>query len=232
MRRVKFAVAVAAVWTYLMAGDDAHALTVESKWIAPQVLASRLWRFDVRSVNRTYRTDGSGAPLDGPIERGQIVSFVSLDGLHSIAPSLIRGTWVMYDIERWSHTPKSEQAKPFRSMQRFVDAARSYGFVAVLAPGREWRDRGANQEADVFLAQVQKLLDPAKYRAKVCELARRFDGPLYAELTANGEPGHDVAGLMRQWRAGRLCTSRFALWGKTDPSNVGILRQFLDRATT
>jgi hypothetical protein len=195
-------------------------------WVAPHALASQLAHRDITSINRTFRTDGSGAPLDGRVRRGQIVSVASLNGLHTVAPSLEPGTWVMYDIERWKHTPKAEQAEPFKSMGLFVSAARSYGLVAVLAPaGKDWRERGARRNADVFLAQVQKITDPATYRRRLCEIVRRFRGPVYGELSANGRPGHDTDGLVRQWRAGRSCTSRFALWGR----DAGVIRRFLRR---
>jgi hypothetical protein len=137
----------------------------------------------------------------------------------------------MYDIEAWQYTPPAEQAAPFRSMRWFVAAARGYGFVAVLAPaGALWRDRGAYRDADVYLAQVQNILDPARYRAKVCMIVERFGGPVYAELSANNRPGHDATGLMRQWRAGQACTSRFAVWG-WDPAHVMVLQDFLTRAS-
>jgi hypothetical protein len=195
-------------------------------WVAPHTLATQVAHPDITSVNRTFRTNGSGAPIDGPVRRGQIVSVASLDGLHTVAPTLEPGTWVMYDIERWKHTPKAEQAEPFRSMGRFVSAARSYGFVAVLAPaGRDWRERGARREADVFLAQVQKITDPATYRKRLCEIVRRFRGPVYGELSANGRPGHGTPGLVRLWRAGRSCTSKFALWGR----DADVIRRFLRR---
>lgn len=200
-------------------------------WVAPHALVVQLERTDFVSVNRTFRRDGTGGTLDGPIEPGQIVAFASLDALRTVAPTLAPGTWVMYDLERWGFSPEIEQAAPFRSMRRFVTAARGYGLVAVLAPSGLYRDRAANLDADVFLAQVQNILDPVKYRAKVCDIAERFRGPVYAELTANGKPGHDARGLLRQWRAGKACTSRFALWGKDSPATLAVAQDFLSRVT-
>jgi hypothetical protein len=225
-RRFLGLVGLFVVTGFITDSEAAHAVAGPA-WVAPHALAKRLEHRNITSVNRTFRTDGSGAPLDGRIRRGQIVSVASLDGLHTVAPTLEPGTWVMYDIERWAHTPKSEQATPFRSMGRFVTAARSYGFVAVLAPaGKEWMDRGANRDADVYVAQVQKITDPATYRRRLCQIVRRFRGPVYGELSANGRPGHGTDGLLRQWRAGRSCTSKFALWGR----DVDVLRRFLRRA--
>jgi hypothetical protein len=133
----------------------------------------------------------------------------------------------MYDLERWGFSPPSEQAAPFRSMRRFVTAARGYGLVAILAPGGIYRDRAANLDADAFLAQVQNITDPARYQATVCDIAERFDGPVIAELAANGKPGHHARGLLRQWRAGKACTSRFALWGKDSPALLAVAQEFL-----
>jgi hypothetical protein len=107
-------------------------------------------------VNRTFR----GEQLDGPVQPGQIVSVASIDQAPETSLTLEPRTWVMYDIERWSFTPVEEQNRPYRSMRRFVAAVRGYGMVAVLAPGRAFRARGARQDVDVFLAQ-QAITAPA-----------------------------------------------------------------------
>ena len=199
-------------------------------WATPHALVVQLEGADFVSVNRTFRRNVVGGPLDGPIEPGQIVGFASLDGLIAAAPTLAPGTRVMYDLERWGFSPESEQAEPFRSMRRFVTTARGYGFIAILAPGGFYRDRAANLDADAFLAQVQNIMDPARYWEKVCDISERFRGPVYAELTANGRPGHDATGLMRQWRAGKACTSRFALWGKDSAASLAVAQEFLTLA--
>ena len=199
-------------------------------WVTPHALVVQLEGADFVSVNRTFRRNGAGEPLDGPLESGQIVGFASLDGLTTAAPTLAPGTRVMYDLERWGFSPESEQAAPFRSMRHFVTTARGYGFIAILAPGGFYRDRAANLDADAFLAQVQNIIDPARYREKVCDIAERFRGPVYAELTANGRPGHDATGLLRQWRAGKACTSRFALWGKDSAASLDVAQEFLTLA--
>jgi hypothetical protein len=196
-------------------------------WATPHALVVQLEGADFASVNRTFRRNGTGGPIDGPIEPGQIVGFASLEALRETAPTLAPGTRVMYDLERWGFSPLSEQAAPFRSMRHFVAAARGYGLVPILAPGGFYRDRAANLDADVFLAQVQNIMDPARYRAKVCDIAERFDGPVIAELAANGKPGHNARGLFRQWRAGKACTSRFALWGKDAPGPLAVAQEFL-----
>lgn len=180
-------------------------------WISPHALASQV-PYEMSSVNRTFRLT-----WDGDIQPGQVVSVASIAGLDEVAPNLTPGAWVMYDIERWEFTPLAEQAQPYRAMRSFVRRARAYGFRAILAPGWEFRKRGARRDADAFVAQVQRVEDPAKYRAEVCRLAADFDGPLYAELAANGKPGHDATGLYRQWRAGRACTQRFAVWAGDVP---------------
>jgi hypothetical protein len=130
----------------------------------------------------------------------------------------------MYDLERWGFSPASEQAAPFRSMRQFVTIARGDGLVPILAPGAIYRHRAANLDADAFLAQVQNIMDPVRYRATVCDITRRFDGPVYAELTANG---HTARGMFRQWRAGKACTSRFALWAKDSPQPLAVAQEFL-----
>ena len=198
-------------------------LTLLPGWISPHDLQQQLVK-PATPVNRTFR-DG----IDGPVQPGQIVSVASLAGLHDVAPTLEPGTWVMYDVERWSFTPAEERAAPYRSMRRFVTAARGYGMVAVLAPGHAFRERAARRDADMFVAQVQAITDPERYRDAVCRLARRFDGPLYAELTANGRPGHRARDLYRQWRAGRRCTRLFALWSPPPVTarNVRTANRFL-----
>ena len=196
-------------------------------WATPHVLVVQLEGADFASVNRSFRRNAAGGPIDGPIQPGQIVGFASLGALGDIGPSLAPGTRVMYDLERWGFSPLNEQAAPFRSMRQFVAAARGYGLVPILAPGGFYRDRAANLDADAFLAQVQNIMDPSRYRAKVCEIAERFDGPVIAELAANGKPGHNARGLFRQWRAGKACTSRFALWGKDAPAPLAVAQEFL-----
>jgi hypothetical protein len=198
-------------------------------WVAPHTLASQL---GLRSINRTFRVNDAGEPLDGPVVPRQIVSVASLAGLHAVAPSLEPGTWVMYDIElgpSWTHTPPEEKARPYRSMRWFVNAARGYGFVAVLAPGRAYMERGAKRDADAFVAQVQGIRDPVKYRRAVCAVVAEFDGPVYAELSANGKPSNDADGLMRKYRAGRACTRRFALWWLGEEEQLTVAQDFLAR---
>jgi hypothetical protein len=207
--------------------SDAALARANPPWTTPHALVVQLKEADFVSVNRTFRRNGVGEQLDGPLVPRQIVGFASLDALRTAAPTLAPGTRVMYDLERWGFSPEIEQEAPFRSMRQFVTIARRYGLIAILAPGGFYRDRAANLDADVFLAQVQNIMDPVQYRAKVCDIAERFDGPVYAELSANGEPGHGVRGLFRQWRAGKACTSRFALWGKDSPTTVAVAQDFL-----
>ena len=193
-------------------------------WISPRELQQQLLE-PVTPINRVFREE----QMDGPVEPGHIVSVPSLAKFEEVAPTLAPGTWVIYDIERWAYTPPEEQAQPYLSMRRFVTAARGYGFVAVLAPSRAFQLRGARRDADVFLAQVQAIEDPALYRARVCKLKRLFGGPLFAELTANGQPGHTARALYRQWEAGRRCTRHFALWGghHLTPENVATANRLL-----
>lgn len=41
---------------------------------------------------------------------------------------------VMYDPERWRHTPVEEQRDPLGAMARFGDLARQHGYVSVITP--------------------------------------------------------------------------------------------------
>jgi hypothetical protein len=223
LQRTALALFVVA-WVFLNGTAIAWA---DPPWATPHALVVQLEGADFASVNRTFRRNGTGGPIDGPIQPGQIVGFASLETLRATGPTLAPGTRVMYDLERWGFSPLREQAAPFRSMRQFVSAARSFGLVPVLAPGGFYRDRAANLDADAFLAQVQNIMDPARYRAKVCEIAEGFDGPVIAELAANGKPGHTARGLYRQWRAGKACTSRFALWGKDAPAPLAVAQEFL-----
>jgi hypothetical protein len=192
-------------------------------WFAPRCAAGRL-KHPLREVNRTFRFNEDCMPTDGPIQPGQIVSVASLQGLQDVAPSLEAGTWVMYDIEGWAFTPTEEKDAPQASMRRFVTLAREMGFRAMLAPAAKWRDRAARLPADAFLAQVQNIVDPEQYGAKVCELNHRFTGRyFYAELTARHLSAQR---MLLQYEAGRACAGGFALWGSR-PEHISVLNKFL-----
>jgi hypothetical protein len=130
----------------------------------------------------------------------------------------------MYDIEPWAFTPPEEKHAPDASMRRFVAVARGMGFRAMLAPAAKWRDRAARLDSDAFLAQVQNIVDPDGYGAKVCELNRCFAGRyFYAELTARHLSARR---MMLQYEAGRACAEGFALWGSL-PEHISVLNTFL-----
>jgi len=218
-----------AIAVLVFAGVLAPAAAQAAEWRSPSELAVKLGA-GVVQVNRTFRFDEeTGASLDGPIVAGQIVAFGSIEGLREIGPTLEPGTWVMYDLEHWRYSTEAEIAEPYLAMRRFVDEARALGLFAILAPGRSFRDRAANRDADAFHAQVQAIMDPDKYRETVCEIAAAFDGPVVAQISANNREGHTVEGLLRQYRAGLACTDRFALWGGRTPETLAVAVEFTRR---
>jgi len=44
---------------------------------------------------------------------------------------------IAYDPEMWSYTPLAEQQNPARYMQLFITAAKTHGYLAVMAPARD-----------------------------------------------------------------------------------------------
>jgi len=63
------------------------------------------------------------------------VKGVYYPGFKAMASSIPRGSWVLYDIERWPWTPLIEQQHPLGYMKRFTDLAHRYGLKVILAPG-------------------------------------------------------------------------------------------------
>lgn len=44
---------------------------------------------------------------------------------------------VLYDPESWARTPESERREPLTAMRKFTTLARSWGYGAMLSPGRD-----------------------------------------------------------------------------------------------
>jgi hypothetical protein len=197
------------------------------EWRSPVTLATRI-KTPVIGINRTFRVDEEGNPLDGPVLPGQVVGFGSIEGLREVGPTLTPGTWVMYDPEEWRFTMRWELVHPYRSMRWFVAEARAMGLLAILAPGAKFRDRAARLDADAFHAQVQKLY-PDVYRSTLCAITRKFDGPVIAQVSSNTRVGSTVEGMLRQYRAGRVCTDQFAVWWVEGYRTLAVAREFLLR---
>jgi hypothetical protein len=192
--------------------------------ISPAALANALNHPSIsRAINRTFRvTDGDVLPT-------HIRSYGSFAVFKDAVTTIPHGSTVMYDIEggTWQFTPDQEQANPYFYMGRFVDLAHEHGLKAILAPGIAYRDRAARIPTDIFIAQVQGILNPTLYGKTVCAIAQLQAGKVYAELTANGEEGHTARGLYRQYKAGLKCADGFALWGATDAANLAVASRFL-----
>jgi len=105
---------------------------------------------------------------------------------------------VMYDPERWRHTPPEEQRDPAGAMARFGRIAAEHGYVRIITPhpglmtsagtsfaldageteeqayARSGLTEAAARAADVVETQAQRLQhDPAAYRALVGSTAAR-----------------------------------------------------------
>jgi hypothetical protein len=105
---------------------------------------------------------------------------------------------VMYDPERWRHTPTEEQRDPIGAIARFGDLARRYGYVCMITPHpglvsvegspltrkpdeseeaayeRSGITETAARAADIIETQVQRLQNrPDAYRDLVSATAAR-----------------------------------------------------------
>jgi hypothetical protein len=220
----KTAALVVSLVVFIGTGTVANAAT----WIVPQSFANNIDAHGVvlTTTNRTFRD-----PEDGGWRPEQVLQFASLTALKAeiAAGTIPAGTTVMYDLEAWMFSPADELARPYRSMRRFVMAARADHLVAALAPGGALRDRAARLDCDLFMAQIQNVIDPASYRVAVRRIADRLHPgtQMIAQLSANDRGGHTTAGLYAQWRAARRYSDGFSLWYGNGENLVQTASDFL-----
>lgn len=220
---------IAALAVIIGTGTVANAAT----WIVPQSFANNIDAHGVVLIttNRTFRD-----PEDGEWRPEQVLQFASLSALKAqiAAGTIPVGITVMYDLEAWIFSPADELARPYRSMRLFVLTARANHLRAALAPGGALRDRAARLDCDLFMAQIQNVIDPASYRIAVRRIADRLhpDTEMIAQLPANDRGGHTTAGPYAQWRAARRYSDGFSLWYGDGENLVQTASDFLALVAT
>src|SRR3954452_9099667 len=118
--------------TWILAGDDLAMLRRSSPGLARRFFDNRRTfvigtHADQNSVPTGYQSVptvlySSLASLTRDIDTGRIDR--SVDAL-------------VYDPEHWAKTPAAEQVAPIQAMNQFVALARSHGYTAIVAPGRD-----------------------------------------------------------------------------------------------